>query len=208
MNSGQELIMLHPNLCDQSILDITTYKCNMKEVESISDICLPHNKYNLSKKKSKHHVQSLEVKGLNEKIKQIHCQTFDECSEYFDSQKIAEGVREAHLTVNYADKKFQTYLLELNEDGYLNNQLLYDVNISDGDYLSDVTQSHLIQGETAYVLKKSGDVFLANEESHSIKLATMLQPTWLDSNDKSNWNLQCLDLSRLQCRDLNRFNVN
>lgn len=156
----------------------------MNEVQSIPDILLPHNRSNLSKNKSKHHVQTIGAEGINAKIKQIHCQTFDEYSTYFDSQKIAEDVTEAFLTVNFSDTKAQTYLLELNEDGYFNARLLYDMAIGDGDLISDITQSHLIQGETAYVLKKSGDVFLVNEESNS-KVATGLQPIWCNTIDLS-----------------------
>lgn len=189
MNSGQELIVVHPNLSDQSILDLNIYKCDMNEVQSIPDILLPHNRSNLSKKKSKHHVQTIGEEGINAKIKQIHCQTFDEYSTYFDSQKIAEDVTEAFLTVNFSDTKAQTYLLELDEDGSFNTRLMYDMVMSDGDLISDITQSHLIQGETAYVLKKSGDVFLVNEESinKSInsKVATGLQPIWCNTIDLS-----------------------
>lgn len=186
MNSGKELIVAHPNLSDQSILDLNIYKCDMSEVQSIPDIVLPHNRANLSKKKSKPYVQTLKAEGVNGKIKQIHCQTFDECSAYYGSQKIAEDVTEAFLTINFSDTKAQTYLLELNQDGCFNTRLMYDIEMSNGDLISDITQSHLIQGETAYVLKKSGDCFLVNEESTS-KVATGLQPIWCNTIDLSKY---------------------
>lgn len=192
MNSGNQFLLIHPNKNNKGTLEINIQETNLEpDQECISDILLPINRSILKKKLTKNRMKIENVKDENLIIKQIDCKTFDECSDYFSSEVIAENVTDAFVTVNYSDIKFRTYMLDLDQCEQLCNvHLLHEFNIKN-DYLSCVAASHLIPGEAAVVLQNSGDIYLANEENYhshnefindcsSLKIANGIQPLWKD----------------------------
>lgn len=84
-------------------------------------------------------------------------------------------------------------MLELNDEGYFDTSLLYELSVPN-DRVACIAGSHLIQGECAIVLEKSGDIFLINEEvcgtnqiiqeNDAMRVAAGIQPLW-DNNYSS-----------------------
>ena len=200
MNSGNQLVLVHPNKKDLGSLDINIQQTNLDQEpdqDCISDIILPISRSNLKKNLNKNRMIIENSKDEKLVIKQIDCQIFDECSDYFNSDVVAESVTDAFITVNYSNVKFKTFMLELDQTEQLYNIKLLHEFKTKYDHISCVSASHLIQGETAVVLDNSGDIYLANEENYhshnefiddgnNLRIASGLQPLWTDLVDPGN----------------------
>jgi hypothetical protein len=84
-----------------------------------------------------------------------------------------------------------------NNDMMFETKLLYEIS-SSRDLVSCVAASHLIQGECAILLNKTGDVYLLNEETvntiniddqnaKSLRIASGIEPTYGSFDENKNW---------------------
>lgn len=200
MNNGEDLVMLHPNISHQNQIDVNIYKTQTDlNNASIADVLIQVNSDNLKNDTNyKNNKKSINFNRDNDPnliINQIQCETFDDEANYFNSKKVAQNVKQAFISLNLSNSKVQTFQLQLNDEyceEYFDTKLLYEVK-TNSDYISSISSSHLIQGECAVLLEKSGDIHLLSDEQRlskyfedesSLKIANGLQPIFYS---KSKW---------------------
>lgn len=192
MNSGKNLVLLQPNNTSPDLVDAIVYETQMDL--NLFDLLLPINISNLKSKmphsRQTFHFENSSMSDL--KIKQIQTRIFDDEAYYFNNRYVAKDVKEAFLTINLNNTKLQSLKLNIISDAandYFETKLLHEVEALN-DYITSISTSHLIAGESAVFLEKSGEIHLLTQELENIKtfndktrLAANLKPRFESKHD-------------------------
>lgn len=176
MNSGKQLLSIRANTTKNDLycieIDI------LKREKRYDSTQIDFVKYY---KREKEHLPQQILTEKNLQINEIDTKIYDE-EGYFNSHRMAKGLTEAFLHVNYESKCFKSFHLDTKTR--TTNQL-NEINFTN-ELISSISGSNLIRGECS-ILTNNGNIYLSNElssnEDNLQNITKNLQPIFKSDFD-------------------------